>query len=163
MSAVFNWTLGTDPVWKARYRVLAPMVYGTSWDGYQRQCYGGEGLDWLSDEQAAHFLRLGLVEIIPAEQAAIAADVPVYGDADAGADGDEDDDTTPAAAGPHTDVVDHCIATLELLQVPATAGAPTARTILRGNDYKYGNNVIAGAVRRRKELCGAVPDDEDEL
>jgi hypothetical protein len=59
--------------------------------------------------------------------------------------------------------VDHCIATLELLQVPATAGAPTARTILRGNDYKYGNNVIAGAVRRRKELCGAVPDDEDEL
>jgi hypothetical protein len=60
--AVFNHTLGTDPVWVARYRVTCPLVYAADWDGRLRQCYSGALLDWLSDEQSAHFLRMGLVE-----------------------------------------------------------------------------------------------------
>jgi hypothetical protein len=78
MSAVFNWTLGTDPVWKARYRVTCACVHPKSWDGFVRQAYRGACLDWLNPVQEAHFLKMGLVERIPDdEQAAIAADAPV--------------------------------------------------------------------------------------
>jgi hypothetical protein len=91
MSVVWNWTLGTDPVWKARYRVTCPCVHVKSHDAYIRQAYRGACLDWLGDEQAAHFLGLGLVERVPAdEQPAIAAHAPVELDADA-------DDETPDA------------------------------------------------------------------
>ena len=137
---VYNHTLGTDPVWVGRYRVLAPMVYAADYAGRLQQAYAGAELDWLNPVQREHFLGLRLVEEIA----------------------EADPQPTPDAVGPHTDVVDHCIATLELLQVPGTAGAPTARTILRGNDYKYGNNVIAEAVKRRKELSGVAAADDEE-
>jgi hypothetical protein len=51
------------PVW----RVTAACVVAKGQDGRNQHCYGGDTLDWLSDEQAAHFLRCNLVERIDAD------------------------------------------------------------------------------------------------
>jgi hypothetical protein len=156
--SVFNHTLGTDPVWVARYRVTSPMVHAKSWDGYVRQCFNGACLDWLNPEQEAHFLRMGLVERIPdAERPAIAADAPQTVDLEA--DGGADDN---ASAPEESGAVDECVAALAHLEVPATAGAPTARTALRDAGHRFGNDVIAHAVKRRKELSGTATDDEKD-
>ena len=65
-------------------------------------------------------------------------------------------------AAPDSGAVDGCIATLARLQVPATAGAPAARTALRGNGFRYSNAVVAAAVKRRKGLSAAATDADDE-
>jgi len=57
--------------------------------------------------------------------------------------------------------VDECVATLARLYAPATAGAPTARTALRGNGFRYSNAVVAAAVMRRKEPSRTADDGED--
>jgi hypothetical protein len=103
-------------------------------------------LDWLSPVQESHFLKMGLVERID--------------DGTSADESDADGDTLDAAV-PDSGAVDECVATLARLQVPATAGAPTARTALRGNGYRYGNDVVAAAVRLRKELSGTGTDDEE--
>ncbi len=107
-------------------------------------------------EQEAHFLRMGLVERIdadPQDAIAAAADAPAEPvDLDA-----EDPLDGPA---PDTDAVLECVSTLARLQVPTTAGAPAARTSLRGNGFRYSNTVIAAAVKRRK-LSETAADDED--
>lgn len=71
-------------------------------------------------------------------------------------------DTDEDAATPDSGAVDECVETLARLQVPAAAGAPPARTALRGNGYRYGNDVVAAAVRRRKSsLSGTSAGDEE--
>jgi hypothetical protein len=142
-----NHTLGTDPVWVARYRVTAALAVAKGADGRLRHCYHGALLDWLSDEQAAHFLRLRLVERVDTDpQDSIVAAPPADLDAvrDSGA-------------------VDECLATLAHLQLPAAAGAPTARTALRDAGHRFGNAVIAHAVKRRKELSRTADDEEDSF
>jgi hypothetical protein len=144
--AVLNHTLGTDPVWVARYRVTSARVFAEAHDGRLWQCFNGACLDWLSPVQESHFLKMGLVERID--------------DGTSADESDADGDTLDAAV-PDSGAVDECVATLARLQVPATAGAPTARTALRGNGYRYGNDVVAAAVRLRKELSGTGTDDEE--
>jgi hypothetical protein len=121
--------------------------------------YGGDVLDWLNDKQQAHFLRMGLVERVDADaQDAIApaADAPAEPvDLDA-----DDEDTVDAPAD--SDAVLECVGTLARLQVPTTAGAPAARTALRGNGFRYSNAVVAAAVKQRKGLSQTVIDADDE-
>jgi hypothetical protein len=148
-----NHTLGTDQVWVARYRVTAALAVAKGADGRLRHCYHGALLDWLSDEQAAHFLRLRLVERVDTDpQDSIVAAPP--------ADLDEADEDTLDAAVPDSGAVGECLAALMHLQVPAAAGAPTARTALRDAGHRFGNDVIAHAVRRRKELSRTADDEE---
>jgi hypothetical protein len=150
-----NHTLGTDPVWVARYRVTAALAVAKGADGRLRHCYHGALLDWLSDEQAAHFLRLRLVERVDTDpQDSIVAAPP--------ADLDADEDTLDATV-PDSGAVDECLAALAHLQLPAAAGAPTARTALRDAGHRFGNAVIAHAVKRRKELSRTADDKEDSF
>jgi hypothetical protein len=134
---------------------------------YQKGPYAGVHnrgpvIPWLNDEQREHFLRLGLVEEIADTAGTIAPGrvvvsppavqpAPETDDADALDEDDALDETVPDSG-----MVAECIATLDRLYVPATAGAPAARTALRGNDYKYGNAIIAAAVRSRKLSATAV-------
>lgn len=74
-----------------------------------------------------------------------------------GLGGDEDSDV----AAPDSDAVDECVATLARLQVTTTAGPPAARPALRGNGFRFGNAVVAAAVKRRK-LSGTAADADDE-
>jgi hypothetical protein len=137
-----------------RWRVVAPCVLAKGMDNRLQHCYGGDLLDWLSDEQAAHFMRLNLVERIdtdPQDAIAAADDAPAEP-----VDLDLDTDTPT----PDTDAVDECVATLARLQVPTAAGAPACRTALRGNGFRYSNAVVASAVKRRKELFGSEADAE---
>jgi hypothetical protein len=60
--------MGTDnPVYTPVWRVLGALVIAKGKDGRGQYCYAGDTLDWLSDEQAKHFLRLKVVEPIDAE------------------------------------------------------------------------------------------------
>jgi hypothetical protein len=153
---VFNWTLGTDPNWVARYRVTCPAVHVKSHDGYIRLAFRGACLDWLNPEQEAHFLALGLVERINAdEQPAIDAAAPVEVDIDT-----DEDEYAPAPE--HSGAVDECMATLAQQGVPITAGAPKCRAALRDAGFRFANDVISHAVRRRKsELSRTSADDEE--
>jgi hypothetical protein len=65
---------------------------------------------------------------------------------------------TPAAVDLNPDIVDECAADLDRLEVAPDAGAPTARTALRDSGARYSNDVIAAAVRSRKQRVSAVPD-----
>jgi hypothetical protein len=47
-------------------------------------------------------------------------------------------------------MVAECVKILDRLYVPVTAGAPAARTALRGNNSKFSNAVIAASVKARK-------------
>jgi hypothetical protein len=153
-------SMGTsDAVFIPRYRVIASLAVAKGLDGLNRYCYRGDLLDWLSEAQAKHLVGHGLVERIPDHEqaAAIAADAPQTVDIEAGEDADG-----YAPAAEESSVVDECLAALMHLQVPAAAGAPTARTALRDAGHRFGNDVIAHAVRRRKELSGTADDEEFE-
>jgi hypothetical protein len=176
MPVVWNNVLGKETPWRARYRVIVSMIYATSWDGKQRQCFFGSYLDWLSEPQAKHFLSHSLVERVPeAEQASIDPAKPVLtgddarhaipaADAPVGpVDEIEADDQTVAAV-PDSGAVESCIEELKRLRVPATAGAPAARAALRGSGLRVGNSVVAQAVKKRKQLSDAAPvADDDEV
>jgi hypothetical protein len=56
-----------DDVYTPRWRVKGSLVIAKGLDGRGQYCYAGDTMDWLSDEQAKHFLRLGLVKRIDAE------------------------------------------------------------------------------------------------
>lgn len=147
----------TDGVFVPRYRITSPLVIAKGLDGLNRHCYQGDVLGYLNDEQREHFLRLGLVERIGAD-----AQGTITAAADAPAERIDLDDTADTDTGPaDTGAVDECIGVLDRLQVPTTAGAPAARTALRGNGFRFGNAVVAAAVKRRK-LSGTATDDDDE-
>lgn len=65
------------------------------------------------------------------------------------------------AVGDGQPAVADCIAALDRLAVPTTSGAPTAREALRSDGQRFGNDVIAAAVRERKSspaaLSGTAP------
>jgi hypothetical protein len=127
-----------------RWRVIAACVVAKGKDGRNHHCYHGDLIDWLSDDEAERFTRLKLVE-------------PIDADAQDDLDDTEDTDAGPA----DSDAVSECVATLDRLSVPTTAGAPACRTALRGNGYRHGNNVVAAAVKRRKGLSKTDADAED--
>lgn len=63
--------MGTgNPVYTPVWRVTAACVVAKGQDGRNQHCYRGDTLDWLSDEQAAHFTRFKLVERIEAAESA---------------------------------------------------------------------------------------------
>src|SRR5271166_2428036 len=130
-----------------RWRVIAACVVAKGKDGRNHHTYHGDVIDWLSDDEAARFVALKLVEPI---------------DADAQHDLDDTEDTADTDADPaDSDAVDECISTLARLQVPTTAGAPAARTALRGNGFRYSNALVAAAIKRRKSLSGTAADEEN--
>jgi|SRR5271156_738526 len=129
-----------------RWRVIAACAVAKGKDGRNHHTYHGDVIDWLSDDEAARFVALKLVE-------------PIDADAQDDLDDTEDTDADPA----HSDAVDECISTLARLQVPTTAGAPAARTALRGNGFRYSNAVVAAAVKHRKLSRTATNADDDEF
>lgn len=88
----------------------------------------GPIIPWLSDGQAEYLLRIGYVERI---------------------DQDVETDTTQPD---RPDRVNALIATLDELGLPADAGAPAARELLRDAGHQAPNDLIAAAVRLRKTL-----------
>jgi hypothetical protein len=54
------------------------------------------------------------------------------------------------------DRIDKCVAALDVLNVPVSAGRPSCAGVLRENGYGFGNKVISAAVRIRK-LRSPVP------
>jgi hypothetical protein len=134
------------------YRVLVPLVIAKNQAGKLIYHWGpgssGHGhivadndpsaagpiIAWLNDEQREHFLRNGLVEEID--------DAPTSAQPQPAPS-----DLIPC---PNAELVDECIAALDRFEVPAGAGAPTARTALRENGQAFGNDTIAAAVRQRK-------------
>jgi hypothetical protein len=169
MPVVWNLCLGPGE-WQARYQVVVSMIFATSWCGkYSRQAFFGSYLDYLNPVQERHFLAKGLVRRVGADEAAgTDPAAPVYtGDdarqaipADAPVDLNKDDET-PATAEVDT-AVENCVRELKLLQVPATAGAPRARTALRDAGHRFGNDVIGRAVKERKSRSDAAPAADDE-
>jgi hypothetical protein len=180
MAVVWNNVLGKENPWRARYRVIVSMVYGTSWDGKQRQLFYGSYVDWLSEAQARHFLSHRLVERVPEElQASIDPAAPVRTGDDAipaaapvtGQSSNRNSVDTNDLAGvrnltpnkdDETQAVENVITELKRLRVPATAGAPAARTALREAGFRIGNATVAAAVKERKSRSDAAPVADDE-
>jgi hypothetical protein len=100
----------------------------------------GPVIPWLSDLQREQFLREGLVEEIP--------DGDLSSD-DEAASSPRDSETTQSA-------VDDCLGALERLNVAGDSGAPACRTALREAGFRFGNDIVAAAVRHRKQLSGTV-------
>ena len=59
-------------------------------------------------------------------------------------------DTAPVPVKAPTDPLAECMAALMRLHVPVKAGSPTARDALRAAGHRFGNDVIAAAVKKRK-------------
>jgi cytochrome c oxidase cbb3-type subunit II len=135
--------LGTGE-WVPRFRVTAALVCAKGYDGRLTHCYRGTLLDWLNDEQREHFLRMGLVEEITEADLAQSGSLPSRQPQGVGGAGVLD---------VNPEVVEECVASLDRLGVAPDAGAPTARTALREGGERYGNDVIAAAVRSRKLQC----------
>lgn len=131
------------------YELLAPMVqvfdqHGKLHQHYRDAAAGGASrgrlIPWLSDEQREHFLRHRLVRELSAGEVLV------------------DDERTPAAlpAGAPDDLVAECVRLLDQLRdedgpvVPSSAGRPACADALRRAGYAFGNDVIAAAVRYRK-------------
>ena len=125
------------------YRVDAPLVLATGKDGQIHHYYSADSsagpsiIEWLSDEQAAHFLAEGLVTPIEVQ------------------------DEAETAALDMTERVTQCIQALSSLGLPADCGAPAAREALRESGAKFGNEIIAAAIKARKAalsgLSGTAP------
>jgi cytochrome c oxidase cbb3-type subunit II len=125
------------------YRSLAALLIvkdqgGTLWHHYQGAGSSGRHrgpyIEWLNDEQRAHFLRMGLVEEIDGPEAVV-------------------DSRRPEASpenGALPELVAECIQKLDQAEVPSDAGAPTCRTALREKGISFSNQTIAQAVRQRK-------------
>ncbi|WP_343709730.1 hypothetical protein [Mycobacterium sp.] len=117
-----------------RWRVTCAVVVAKSVGGQLHHCYRGTELDWLSDEQQHHFCRLALVERIDADSTDTTASIAT--------------DSPPASTDSD---VSACLLALRQVGVDISAGAPTARVALRAAGHKFGNSVVAEAVRVRKQ------------
>lgn len=138
-----------------RYRVTSALVIVKDQTGKLHHAYRGELLYYLNDEQRAHFLRHKLVVEIDAGN-----DAPPQGDSLV-VGSPRPINTTPAAPDVNADVASDCMRDLDRLGVDAASGSPRARKALRDAGLRYGNDVIAAAVRARKEGLSAVPDSAD--
>jgi cytochrome c oxidase cbb3-type subunit II len=113
----------------------------------------GPYIEWLNPVQREHFLRLGLVEEIADPQDVIVA-APLLTVPNSTPDEPVDLDAARVA---------ECMAALDRLGVPRDAGAPKARSAVRAAGEKFGNDVVAAAVRQRKfSLSRTAEDDEEE-
>jgi cytochrome c oxidase cbb3-type subunit II len=122
----------------------------------------GPYIEWLNPVQRQHFLRLGLVEEIDAALTPTPLPAPIDPEPEP-IDLDADTDDTPDAVGADTHRVAECMAALDRLGVPRDAGAPKARSAVREAGEKFGNDVVAAAVRQRKfSLSRTAEDDEEE-
>jgi cytochrome c oxidase cbb3-type subunit 2 len=102
----------------------------------------GPILEWLNPVQREHFLRLGAVEEIGVEQAPAPLPEP-----------EPEPEPEPIELQPQpavSELVDECVADLNLLGVQQDAGAPNARRALRESGRHYGNETVMLAVRARK-------------
>ncbi len=126
-----NLAMGVSGEWKPKYVVRAPLVIAKDQTGKLHHAYRGSQLAWLNPEQAQHFVRKGLVEEIPAE------DAPTM---------------------PSTDQVGNCVSALANLGVHLKAGRPAAAKALRDAGHKFSNEAIAEACRIRRSHA---PDDDD--
>lgn len=125
------------------YRVTAPLVLAKDQAGnvnyHYRDCPNlgapanyGEIIPWLSDAEAEFLLSSGLVEKI-----------------------DPPEPDTDASAS-ETEAIHDCLKVLESLDVDLGAGAPTARRALREAGHRFANDVVAAAVKARKDAVRAL-------
>jgi hypothetical protein len=132
-AAPLEFAMGVGEEWKPRYRVTAALVIAKDQVGRLHHCYRNSRIAWLNDQQRQHFLNKGLVELI---------------------------DEAEAPTLPAPERVSECVNMLARLGVPLTAGRPAAQQALRDAGGKYSTEVIASAVRYRKLMAPADPDDE---
>jgi len=92
----------------------------------------GPFIPWISDEQAAHLLRIGYVERVDEEPD------PVLNEA--------------IRDGIDPDRVRDCIQAIAKLDIPTDVGAPKIRAALRTAGHHFGNDVVGAAVKTRKAL-----------
>jgi hypothetical protein len=104
--------------------------------GHLTHCYKGSLLGWLNDGQRDHFLNKGLVERV--------------------------EDSTEVPKLPADETITECVGALARLGVPATAGAPKARSALRDSGHKYSNETVAQAIRQRKAVHARQKGSDDE-
>lgn len=125
------------------YRVTAPLVLVHDQSGsvhyHYRDCPNlgaptnyGDTIPWLSDAEAEFLLASGLIERIEPDVS--------------------DQDTSEAGPG----VLHDCLKALEHLGVDLGAGAPTARTALREGGHRFANDIVAAAVKARKDAVRAL-------
>ena len=129
-----------------RWRVTGALVIVKNRTGRLVHCYRGELLDYLNDEQRDHFLRKGLIEEVSESDLAQSDSRPSRRPPQA------------AVLDVNLDVASECMRDLDRLNVASNAGGPTARTALRDAGLSYANEVIANAVRARKEGLSSVAD-----
>lgn len=79
------------------YKVTSALVVAKDQVGKLHHCYHGAVIQWLSDEQAAHFLRHGLVVRTDAASAPADPGAPEGDPEDPGADADGPDAGQPGA------------------------------------------------------------------
>jgi homoserine kinase len=118
------------------YRVDAKLVLAKDKHGRTHHYYSAESgagpsiIEWLSDEQAAHFLAENLVTAIEIQT--------------------ETETETQATL----DRVSECVEALATADLPTDCGAPTARDALRDAGHKFSNQTIAAAIRIRRGVSG---------
>ncbi len=107
----------------------------------------GPDINWLSPEQRKSLVGRFVDEIEepPADPEIASGDheTPAHPEKAELAEATDDAKIDP-------DAVRLCIDALEHLGVPLGAGAPTARHVLRDGGRRFGNDVIAAAVRERR-------------
>jgi hypothetical protein len=121
------------------YRVLAPLVLAKTQEGEIRYHYRnvhtmgkpanyGDIIPWLSDEQAEMLISEGAVELI---------EDPV-----------EENEPKPAV---DPEALKSCLKALEGRDVELSAGRPTCLAALRDGGHRFSNDVVAAAVKARKD------------
>lgn len=134
MPAPANLAMGISGEWRPKYRVVCPLVIAKDQAGKLHHAYKGSMLAWLNDEQREHFLRKGLVEELPVD------DAPEM---------------------PSSDTVGNCVNALAGLGVHLKAGRPAAAKALRDAGHKFSNEAIAEACRIRQSHAPMDDDDFD--
>lgn len=88
----------------------------------------GPIIESIDDAQAAYLLRVGMIERIGSPAA------------------DSGDEPGPDQR------VSACLRAIAELELPPDAGAPTVRAALRDAGHRYGNDIVAHAIRARRTL-----------
>lgn len=142
-----------------QWRVIAPLVLARDGRGLLHYAYHGALLPWLSPEQEAWFLELGLVERVVlnpvAEPAPNLEPEPTDLDAETTEKDSTDDEfiVDPEADSETTlqaSRIQDCVDVIDELGISRGAGAPTIREKLRSAGHVFSNDIIAAAIRARK-------------
>jgi hypothetical protein len=106
--------------------------------GRSHHYYDGAVIEWLNDKQRSQWLADGLVEELGTPQIE-AIDLAEHR-------------RQQRADKAEAERVRQCISVLDDLELPLSAGAPRARAAVRARGHQFGNDTIATAVKRRREL-----------